>query len=422
MARVLLCVGGGISAYKAPELVRDLIREGHEVQVVMTDAAAAFVTELSLGTVSKRPVRRTLLDASAEGQVGHIEMADWAELVLVAPATANLMAKAANGIADDLVTTVLLATKAPILWAPAMNSNMWSHAATRRNLERLIADGGRFIGPDRGDLACGWIGEGRMMDPPLIAEAATRELHAVAPGEWSTRHIVVSAGPTRAYLDPVRFVSNASTGAMGVAIAQAALDLGARVTLVAGPLQVSGPRGARLERVDIETAEEMYDALRSALAQGSVDALAMVAAVADFRPGEVAADKLGKGDARERLASVEWTKERDLLASLTEEFADDVYFLGFAAQTVAASSEAEVEAALLAYAKDKVERKGADAIFVNRVGVEDTGFGTPTNAGWWTSGRGEAFAAQPSGAPRPKAELARWLLDRVGEGLRARNG
>src|SRR5690606_2653847 len=141
-----------------------------------------------------------------EGQVGHIEMADWAELVLVAPATANLMAKAAHGIADDLVSTVLLATRAPILWAPAMNSNMWSHATTRRNLEQLVADGGRFVGPDRGDLACGWIGEGRMMDPPLIAQAATRELNVASPGRWTSRHIVVSAGPTRAYFDPVRFI------------------------------------------------------------------------------------------------------------------------------------------------------------------------------------------------------------------------
>ena len=209
--RVLLIVSGGIAAYKAPDLVRKLIAVGCEVQVIMTEAAGAFCTELSLATVSGRPVRRSLFDPGEEtGSVGHIALADWPALVLVAPATADLMARAAHGLANDLASTVLLATQAPVLWAPAMNTNMWRHPATRANLETLRERGGSFVGPDSGELACGWIGEGRMIDPPLIAEAVRERLQP-AVRALEGRRVLVTAGPTRAYLDPVRFISNAST-------------------------------------------------------------------------------------------------------------------------------------------------------------------------------------------------------------------
>ena len=248
--RVLLIVAGGIAAYKAPELVRALIAAGCAVQVVLTPAARAFVSELSLAVVSTRPVRSSLLDPAEEGRVGHIELADWPDLVLVAPGTADLLARAAAGLADDLAATVLLATRAPVLWAPAMNTNMWQHPATQANLGTLRARGADFVGPDRGALACGWIGEGRMIDPPQIVAAALARLDHLAQetalaGAWTGRRVVVSAGPTRTYIDPVRFVANASTGAMGFALAGAARRLGADVTLVAGPVELATPPGLR---------------------------------------------------------------------------------------------------------------------------------------------------------------------------------
>ncbi|HEY0137885.1 MAG TPA: bifunctional phosphopantothenoylcysteine decarboxylase/phosphopantothenate--cysteine ligase CoaBC, partial [Nannocystis sp.] len=238
--RILLIVAGGIAAYKAPELVRALIAGGFTVQVVMTRAAGAFVSELSLATVSTRAVRTSLLDPAEEGRVGHIELADWPDLVIVAPGTADLIARAAAGLADDLAATVLLATRAPVLWAPAMNTNMWRHPATRHNLATLAARGARFIGPDRGELACGWVGEGRMIDPSAIVQEARRVLDDLSQGtgSWAGRRVLVSAGPTRSYIDPVRFFSNASTGVMGFAIAAAAHQLGAEVTLVAGPVEL----------------------------------------------------------------------------------------------------------------------------------------------------------------------------------------
>jgi len=260
--RAILCVAGGIAAYKAPALVRALVKEGFEVRVLLTDAARSFVSELSLAAVSGYPVRSRLLDASEEGTIGHIELADWADLIIVAPGTANLMARAAHGLADDLVSCVILATLAPVLWAPAMNTNMWRHPATQENLATLRSRGAHVIGPDSGELACGWVGEGRMIDPPEIVAQARRILQGKS--LWSGRRVLVSAGPTRTYIDPVRFIANASTGAMGFAIAEAAAELGADVTLVAGPVDRPTPRG--VTRVDVETAEEMHGALSGRLA------------------------------------------------------------------------------------------------------------------------------------------------------------
>ena len=418
--RVLLIVAGGIAAYKAPELVRALIAAGCVVQVVLTPAARAFVSELALATVSTRSVRTSLLDPAEEGRVGHIELADWPDLVLVAPGTADLLARAAAGLADDLAACCLLATRATVLWAPAMNTNMWRHPATQQNLATLHGRGAHFVGPDRGELACGWIGEGRMIDAPRIVEAA-RELLAAARatrgargGAWSGRRVVVSAGPTRAYIDPVRFFSNASTGAMGFALAAAARLLGADVTLVAGPVELATPAGVR--RIDVETAPEMHAALEQALATAPVDLVAMVAAVSDLEV-DSAPEKLEKAALLPTLSGLRWRAGIDILATLTTRHAAaDVparrrpRFLGFAAQTV--PEGLDVEAELLRLGRAKLLAKRVDTLFVNRVGVPGLGFASPTNAGYLlqVDPTSSTITVHPSGPPMAKEALAVWLL------------
>jgi phosphopantothenoylcysteine decarboxylase/phosphopantothenate--cysteine ligase len=410
--RVLLIVSGGIAAYKTPDLVRKLRAEQFEVQVITTEAATAFVSELSLATVSGRAVRRSLLDPAEEGRVGHIELADWPDLVLVAPATADLLARAAAGLANDLATTVLLATRAPILWAPAMNTNMWRHPATRANLALLRERGGRFVGPDRGELACGWIGEGRMMDPPIIVEAAKASFELSR--AWAGRRVLVTAGPTRAYLDPVRFVSNASTGVMGFSIAEAAAERGAEVVLVAGPVAATTPAGVR--RVDVETGAQMLDACEAEFARGPIDVLAMVAAVADLIPAQPTAEKLAKEQVLQRMTTMTWTSEVDILATLAARHGDRTRMLGFGAQTVASNDPVTIEATLLREGAQKLARKGCHALFVNRVGVAGTGFASPTNAGTLLFAGPDAASPilRSSGAPRPKSELAAWLIGELG--------
>lgn len=411
--RVLLVVSGGIAAYKAPEIVRALTRRGAQVHVVMTPAAEAFVTELSLATVSGRAVRTTLLDAAAEGRVGHIELADWPELVLVAPATADLMARAAHGLANDLASTVLLATRAAVLWAPAMNTNMWRHPATRRNLATLAEGGAHFVGPDSGDLACGWVGEGRMIDPPVIADAVEAVLAAKADESWTGRRVLVSAGPTRAHLDPVRFLTNASTGAMGFALAEVAARCGAQVTLVAGPVSLPTPVG--VDRIDVTTAAQMLETMDTQLDAQRHDLVAMVAAVSDLEAVSPSDDKLPKHALETMLQQGAWRRGVDVLATLVQRHGQAAYFLGFGAQTVdaAVTDPAEVSAALQAVGRDKLAAKGCDALFVNRVGVADTGFGTPTNAGVLLSRVAHGVTVQDAGAPVPKPALAQWMLDRL---------
>jgi phosphopantothenoylcysteine decarboxylase/phosphopantothenate--cysteine ligase len=427
-SRVLLIVSGGIAAYKAPDLVRKLIAVGCEVQVVVTEAALGFCTELSLSTVSNRPVRRSLLDPAEEGSVGHIELADWPELVLVAPATADLMARAAHGLANDLASTVLLATRAPVLWAPAMNTNMWRHPATQSNLALLRERGGSFVGPDRGELACGWIGEGRMIDPPIIAAAVRAMLDGSSHPELARGHdvdrssqredlagrkVVVTAGPTRAYLDPVRFISNASTGAMGFAIAEAAAARGADVTLVAGPVGLATP--ANVRRVDVETGAQMLDACERELSEGDVDLLAMVAAVADLLPATPATRKVAKEQVVASFSSMQWRSEVDILATLVQRHGERTNFLGFAAQTVEDLEPAQVERELRRLGFEKLARKRCDALFVNRVGVPGLGFASPTNAGslLFPAAGGHEAQAIDFGAPQAKAALADWMLDQL---------
>jgi phosphopantothenoylcysteine decarboxylase/phosphopantothenate--cysteine ligase len=426
MSRVVLIVAGGIAAYKAPDLVRKLIAVGCEVQVVMTDAAAAFCTELSLSTVSDRAVRRSLLDASEEGHVGHIEIADWAELVLVAPATADIMARAAAGLANDLATTVLLATRAPVLWAPAMNTNMWRHPATQANLVSLRARGAGFVGPDHGELACGWIGEGRMIDPPIIAAAARAVLDGqqhehVWPADfragsdrgsdWAGLELLVTAGPTRAYIDPVRFISNASTGVMGFGLATVAAARGANVTLVTGPVSLATPSGVR--RIDVETGAEMLAACEQQFDAGRIDLVAMVAAVADLIPVEPASGKVPKEQVLDEFAAIRWRTEVDILATLVERHTS-TKFLGFGAQTIdAALGPADADVELRRLGSEKLARKRCHALFVNRVGVPGLGFASSTNAGSLLFAGSPELEIIDAGEPQPKLELAAWILDQL---------
>jgi phosphopantothenoylcysteine decarboxylase / phosphopantothenate---cysteine ligase len=409
--RVLLGVSGGIAAYKAPELVRALVAAGLEVQVVMTPAARAFTTELSLSTVSRRPVRVELLDAGEEGRVGHIELADWPDLVIIAPATADLMARAAAGMADDLLATVLLATRAPVLWAPAMNTNMWSHPATRTTLATLAERGAAFVGPDRGELACGWVGQGRMIDPAVIVEHALARLHPAsgqAALRWDGRRVLVSAGPTRAYLDPVRFLTNASTGAMGFALAEQAARRGAEVTLVAGPVQRATPAG--VQRVDVETADQLLAAMDRALHEAPpYDLVAMVAAVADLAPRAPSPGKLDKAALHHAFEAGAWVESVDVLATLAKRHGQRTFMLGFGAQTV--DEGQDVRARLHAAGRQKLARKRCHAIFVNRVGVPGVGFASDTNTGLLVFREGDRVL--DAGAPIAKASLASWLLDRL---------
>ncbi|MEZ4426104.1 MAG: bifunctional phosphopantothenoylcysteine decarboxylase/phosphopantothenate--cysteine ligase CoaBC [Nannocystaceae bacterium] len=410
--RVLLVVAGGIAAYKAPELVRALKAEGCDVQVIATPAALAFVTELALSTVSGRPVRTTLLDAAAEGSVGHIELADWPDTVLVAPATADLMARAAAGLASDLATCVLLATRAPIVWAPAMNTNMWRHPATQKNLATLAGYGGEFVGPDRGELACGWVGEGRMIDPPILAAAARSRAARARGGPWVGRRVLVSAGPTRSHIDPVRFIANASTGAMGFAIAEEAAKQGASVTLVAGPVDRATPPA--VQRVDVTSAGDMLEAMEAELERAPVDLVAMVAAVGDLEIERPHTGKLEKQALIPSMAALGWRRAVDVLATLTGRKRGATKFLGFAAQTVEGVDEAAITAELVRLGLHKLAYKGADALFVNRVGVPGLGFASDTNAGILLVRRGQQHVERPSGPPTPKRALARWLLDQLG--------
>lgn len=407
-SRVLLIVSGGIAAYKAPELVRALIKRGFEVQVIATQAALAFTTPLALSTVSTRAVRTSLLDPAEEGTVGHIELADWPDIVLVAPATADLMAKAAHGLAGDLASTVLLATRAPVVWAPAMNTNMWEHPATMANLVTLAQRGATFVGPDEGELACGWVGKGRMIDPPIIVEAVAAKLAATS--SWAGKRVLVSAGPTRAYLDPVRFLSNASTGAMGFAIAEVAAQRGAEVVLVAGPLERPTPVG--VARRHVETADQMLEAMDDVLRAGSCDLVAMVAAVSDLVSSKPTDQKLAKDDMVDALAAGVLVEGVDVLATLTERYGSSSYFLGFGAQTVEGeASEARVREVLRETGRAKLRKKNCDALFVNRVGVPGVGFGSDTNTGLLLRGDDELDA----GPPRPKRVLAGWLLDQLAQ-------
>lgn len=355
---VLLGVSGGIAAYKAPEIVRALRQSGARVRVVLTRAAQEFVTPLSLQTVAGEPVATELFDLTQESQIGHIDLADSVDVVLVAPATANLVAKAAAGMADDLLTTVLLATRAPVVVAPAMNVHMYENALVQRNLAALEAHGWTRIEPDSGALACGYEGPGRLPDPPVLVESVAA---ALAPSDLAEETVLVTAGPTREYLDPVRFLSNRSSGKMGFAVARAAARRGARVVLVAGPCALPTPRG--VETVPVETAEEMAAAVRGASRTASI--VVAAAAVADYRPKSREAQKGAKKKGASRL-DLEPTP--DVVATAVPRRAGRLV-VGFAAETT------DVEAR----ARGKLARKALDLIVANDVSADGAGFDVDTN-------------------------------------------
>ena len=346
--RILLIVGGGIAAYKACELVRLIGKAGGEVTCVLTAGGAHFVTEMTLAALSGHPVRTSLWDLGAEAAMGHIELSRVADLVVVCPATADLMAKMAAGIADDLATTLLLATDKRVLAVPAMNVRMWSHAATRRNVAQLRADGVVVMEPDDGEMACGEYGPGRLPEPVAVLEAIKAML--VPSGPLAGRHVLVTAGPTHEALDPVRYLANRSSGRQGFAIAAAAARAGARVTLIAGPVTLPTPAG--VTRVDVESAVEMAAAVEAAL---PADIAVMVAAVADWRAEAVSRQKVKKaGDAPPALRLVE---NPDILAGLCASPGRPALVVGFAAETEN----------MLAHAKAKRARTRADWIVANDV-------------------------------------------------------
>ncbi len=390
--RILLIVTGGIAAYKAVDLVRELRRGGAEVQVAMTAGAQRFVAPLTFQALSGHRVRTELLDAAAEAGMGHIELARWADRVVVAPATADFLARLAQGRADDLPAALCLATRAPITVAPAMNNAMWEAAATQANTATLSRRGVALVGPEAGEQACGEYGEGRMSEPAAIAAAVLEP--GTAPGgagSWSGRTVLVTAGPTREPVDPVRYLTNRSSGRMGFAIAAAAREAGARTVLVTGPVELPTPPG--VERVDIERAEQLYDAV---LARAdAADCLIAAAAVSDYCPQREAAEKVKKDRG---ALTLELEPAPDTLRAVAAR-SPRPFVVGFAAETEEVT----------AHARRKLVDKGLDMIAANRVGPGQ-GFGVEDNAleVLWADG-GVSLPQQP------KLDLARALLRTVAE-------
>ncbi|MCG7872061.1 MAG: bifunctional phosphopantothenoylcysteine decarboxylase/phosphopantothenate--cysteine ligase CoaBC [Candidatus Thiodiazotropha lotti] len=387
--KILLGVTGGIAAYKSAVLLRGLLKEGAEVRVVMTAAARSFVTPLTFQALSGHPVHTELLDPEQESAMDHISLARWADLVLVAPATANFMAKLATGQADDLLTTLCLATTAPISIAPAMNHQMWLNGATQENLEKLCARGVICWGPAEGDQACGENGPGRMVEPELLLQQVQ---HFFTQGTLSGVRVLMTAGSTREPIDPVRFIGNRSSGKMGFALAQALSEQGAEVTLVSGPATVSPPMG--ITRIDVEQADEMRREVINRAADA--DIFIGVAAVADYRPRQVASEKIKKD---RELVTLELVKNPDILAEVAG--LDGAPFcVGFAAETE------NVEA----YAEAKRQAKGLDLIAANQVATKEGGFESDQNALLllWQGGR-EVLPMMS------KHQLAKQLVERISE-------
>jgi phosphopantothenoylcysteine decarboxylase/phosphopantothenate--cysteine ligase len=386
--RVLVGVSGGIACYKACELVRALVQGGARVHVVMTRGAQEFVAPLTFQTLSGHPVATDTFSLTQESEIGHIRLADDAEVAVIAPATANVLAKLAHGIADDLLTTVLLATRAPLVLAPAMNVHMWEHAATQANVRTLIERGAEIVGPASGSLACGYEGAGRLADPAEIVEAVAARLTAK---DLHGERVLVSAGPTREAVDPVRYLSNHSSGKMGYAIARMARRRGAEVVLVSGPTDLPPPPGVRT--VAVTTAAEMQRALEVEFRAATV--LVMAAAVADYRARQPAARKLKK---REATLSLALERTADILADLSARKGRRLV-VGFAAETHAVTDEAA----------RKLRDKHLDLIVANDVTAPGAGFGSETNIVTLLDADGGAEALPVL----PKDEVAARILDWV---------
>ena len=403
-ARILLIISGGIAAYKSLELIRRLRDRGATVQVVMTAAARQFISPLSAATLSGQAVRDDLFSLTDEAAIGHIELSRAADLIVVAPASANILARMANGLADDMATTVLLATDKRVLAAPAMNVRMWLHPATRRNLERLRDDGVVIVGPDSGPMACGEFGPGRMAEPAAIIEAIETTLAAEAAsspslqgrpsdsGSLGGRHVIVTSGPTYEPIDPVQFLGNRSSGRQGHAIAQAAVGAGARVTLVTGPVGLSDPTGA--EVVHVGSARDMREAVEAAL---PADAFIAAAAVADWRAENVAHQKIKK-NAKES-PTLTLVENPDILAEVAKKtIMRPAVVIGFAAETEN----------ITANAMAKLQRKSCDLIIANSVAEGSSTFGGETNQVQVIDARGVE-----SWPPMTKAEVADGIVRRL---------
>ena len=382
--RILLGVTGGIAAYKSAELVRLLKQAGAEVRVVMSHSAERFITATTLQALSGFPVRTSLWDEAAEAAMSHIELARWATDVLVAPASADFCARLATGQAGDLLSTLCLATEAPITLAPAMNRQMWANAATQANMQTLKSRSVRILGPASGEQACGEVGIGRMLEPGQIVASFTANA-----GAWSGRSVLITAGPTYEDIDPVRFIGNRSSGKMGFALAQAAAQQGARVILIAGPVSLPDPIG--VQRVNVRSAAQMLAAVQSHLA--GVDTFIAAAAVADYRPAQMAMHKIKKSHA---ALPLELEPTDDILALVSSQANRPARVIGFAAETEAMES----------HARAKLQAKALDAIAANDVGLAGQGFESDYNA-LRVFTRGGEFTIARS----PKSEVADALLN-----------
>lgn len=389
--KILLCVSGGIAVYKAVALVSKLSQAGASVKVIMTESARQFVQPLSFQVMSRNDVYFDTFDEKDSSVIAHIDLADWADLILVAPATANVIGKLANGIGDDMVTTTLLAATAPIWMAPAMNVHMYDHPAVKRNIQQLHEDGVRFIEPSEGFLACGYVGKGRLEEPEKIT-ALVSDFFAT-PKPLAGKKVVVTAGPTRERIDPVRFLTNFSSGKMGYAMAQAAAEMGAETVLISGPVSLPVPSG--VTRISVESAEEMLESVKRHFDDS--DMVIKTAAVADYRPMTVHQQKMKK---QEGGSTIELERTVDILHYLGEQKTHQL-LIGFAAETNDVAK----------YAKDKLQRKNADYIIANDVSEAQAGFESDTNrvTVYGKDGFEQSFEMMP------KAELARKLLAMIHE-------
>ena len=396
---ILLGVSGGIAAYKSAELVRLLKKQGAEVRVVMTKSALQFISPLTFQALSGNPVHSELLDTDAENAMGHIQLARWADVLIIAPATANIIAKLSHGLADDLLSTLYLAATCTVYVAPAMNQAMWHKLVTQENIEKLQRHGVVVIGPEQGDQACGESGFGRLSEPADICKHLMDALdnQLLSPSQClQGLNVLISAGPTREPLDPVRYLTNRSSGKMGYALAQAALNAGAKVTLVSGPVSLLAPKNVQL--IKVETAKQMYEAVISRAGENAVYIGA--AAVADYSPVMMQAEKIKKQDEQSSLIL---RKNKDILADVAK-LDTHPFTVGFAAET----HNLEV------YAKDKLARKNIDMIAANWVGQEQGGFDSEQNAlhVFWESG-------DKNFEMTTKSQLAEQLINLIAERLNA---
>ncbi|PKM18457.1 MAG: bifunctional phosphopantothenoylcysteine decarboxylase/phosphopantothenate--cysteine ligase CoaBC [Gammaproteobacteria bacterium HGW-Gammaproteobacteria-15] len=387
---ILLGISGGIAAYKSADLVRRLKERGADVRVILTDAAQHFITPLTLQAVSGNPVSTSLLDPAAEAAMGHIELAKWADIVLIAPASADIIARMAHGLANDLLTTCVLATAAPVAVAPAMNQQMYKNIATQHNLATLKAHNFYIYGPGVGEQACGDVGSGRMLEPLELVSAL--EKHFSAEQQLNNIKITITAGPTREAIDPVRYISNHSSGKMGFALAQAAAAMGAQVTLISGPVQLATPAG--VTRIDVTTAEQMHEAALTQAKQN--DIFIGCAAVADYRVAQVASEKMKK-TASDSI-ELKLVKNPDIIAAVAALTVQRPFTVGFAAETQN----------VVQYAKDKLARKKLDLICANDVSGTELGFNSDHNAVTlvWQHGE-QVLPAQP------KADLAKAIMQHI---------